>query len=282
MFVAIIVGSILGYQTYQAYQESERQRKIAIQAYQEAILQKQTAEINAIKALNQTSKTLFLSHNELEALLAGVKAGKNSKKIDVPAALKNQIISNLREVVYGIHEKNRLEQERHFITTKDATFSPDGTMLASTIALWNVSDGSIISTIDDTDSSGSFIDFSPDGTLLALGNFESIRLWNIKDGRKVRTLTVRSATSIDFSPNGTLLASGGSDATIKLWNVADGREITTLRGHVGLVSSVKFSPDGMLLASGSDDGTIKLWNVVDGREFITLYGHSERVRRIRV
>ena len=44
MFVALIVGSILGYQTYQAYLESEKQRKRAISQKQQAEEQRKIAE----------------------------------------------------------------------------------------------------------------------------------------------------------------------------------------------------------------------------------------------
>ena len=68
---------------------------------------------------------------------------------------------------------------------------------------------------------------------------------------------------MSFSPDGSLLASGDWN-TIKLWRVADGLEVRTLTGHTDWVRSVSFSSDGSLLASGSEDRTIKLWRVADG------------------
>ncbi len=300
MFVALVIGGIFGYQTYQAYQETIRQRDIAIAKQQEAEEQRQRAEqqteiakenlrqskINEIEALNQTSKALFFSHDELGALLAGVKAEKKSKQLDIPTTLKNQTMLNLLEVVYNIHEKNRLE--KHEDAVLGINFSPDGTMLASgswdnTIKLWEVADGREITTLHGHSAPVMKVSFSPGGTLLASGSRDNtIKLWNVSDGKEITTLHGHSdiVASVSFSPDGTLLASGSWDNTIKLWDLADGKEIATLHEHSDPVANVSFSPDGTLLASGSWDKTIKLWDVADSKELTTLYGHSDNVMSV--
>ena len=64
-----------------------------------------------------------------------------------------------------------------------------------------------------------------------------------------------------------LLASGSQDDTVKLWNVRSGECVKTLSGHSERVYSVSFSPDGTLLAStGAYYGEVKWWNVGSGRE----------------
>jgi WD40 repeat protein len=59
--------------------------------------------------------------------------------------------------------------------------------------------------------------------------------------------------------DGQTLASGSQDETIKLWNLKTGDLLRTLTGHKGSVRSVAISADGQTLASGSLDQTIKLW-----------------------
>ena len=64
-----------------------------------------------------------------------------------------------------------------------------------------------------------------------------------------------------FGPNGQILATASCDRKIRLWNVKTGKLICTLTGHIDKVSSVCFSSDGETIVSGSLDGTIRLWQL---------------------
>ncbi|REJ60645.1 MAG: hypothetical protein DWQ56_05500 [Microcystis aeruginosa DA14] len=124
------------------------------------------------------------------------------------------------------------------------------------------------------------VSFSRDGRTLASGSRDNtIKLWNIRTGKEIRTLQGHNSRvfSVSFSRDGKTLASGSDDKTIKLWNVETGQEIRTFKGHNSIVYSVSFSRDGKTLASGSDDKTIKLWNVETGQEIRTFKGHNSIV-----
>jgi WD40 repeat protein len=115
----------------------------------------------------------------------------------------------------------------HKGSIRSMAFSPDGSLLASggddtTMRLWQVSDGSLLQTLE---------------------------------GRK------GSIQSVAFSPDGSLLASGRDDTTVRLWHVSDGSLVRTLEGHEGAVFSMAFSPEGSLLASGGNDKTVRLWTI---------------------
>jgi tetratricopeptide (TPR) repeat protein len=72
---------------------------------------------------------------------------------------------------------------------------------------------------------------------------------------------------LEFSPDGSLIASGGEppDYTIKLWDVSTGELIHRLVGHTDQVKSVCFSPDGQTLVSGGQDNQVFLWNLATGQ-----------------
>jgi WD40 repeat protein len=121
--------------------------------------------------------------------------------------------------------------------------------------------------------------FSPDGSLMALGDYASnIHLWHVAERKKLFTFKghTRPVWSLAFSPDNQLLASSSDDHTLKLWNIHTGHCLRTLAGHTGWVRTLAFSPDGQTIASGSYDQTVKLWDVPGGECRLTLTGHSGR------
>ena len=61
-----------------------------------------------------------------------------------------------------------------------------------------------------------------------------------------------------FSPDGTLLATGSYDTTVRVWDVAKKQERWVLRGHTNCVPCLSFAPDGKSLASIGRDGAERL------------------------
>jgi WD40 repeat protein len=64
--------------------------------------------------------------------------------------------------------------------------------------------------------------------------------------------------SADFSPDGTLLALGLGDGTVQV-NPLRGGPSLLLAGHTSDAFRVRFTPDGRSLVSGSNDGTARVW-----------------------
>jgi WD40 repeat protein len=104
------------------------------------------------------------------------------------------------------------------------------------------------------------IAFSPDGLLLAsTARDKSVRLWNLKTGETVRTVTgsVEQLSSLGFSADGKRLAVGDVGLQVRVVEVATGAVLNTL-AHPDQVAEVALNADGSLLAVAglADNGAV--------------------------
>src|SRR5262249_55002744 len=113
---------------------------------------------------------------------------------------------------------------------------------------------------------------SPDGTLLAIGDFEGIRLLDVATGKETRKISTPKVSALAFTPDGTALLSGDGDVGAKetgvhIWDVATGAERHRLLCHKREVSYVESTPDGKTLVSASRyDGKIHFADLTTGKE----------------
>src|SRR5438093_12867031 len=102
----------------------------------------------------------------------------------------------------------------HLSPVASVSYSPDGTMLASsgyfgdTLKLWRASDGVMVRTFRNTNGNQFIfcplqpITFLPDGhTIIALGEGSVIGVWNVANGQLLRTIGV-SGSDLALSPDG--------------------------------------------------------------------------------
>jgi WD40 repeat protein len=161
-------------------------------------------------------------------------------------------------------------------------FSPDGTLIAAgvqggpggsgtvvdAVMVWRVADGSVVWKLAlENSASVTPVRFSPDGTLLAFGYQNTVRLVQAATGAPVGTYSghANTITAMAFSHDGTLIGSSDSPTT-HLWRVSDQTIVRVLARPVGnsSVNSIAFSPDGQQVVAYGDPG-VMFWRTSDGQ-----------------
>ena len=114
------------------------------------------------------------------------------------------------------------------------------------------------------------VQFSPDGTLLAIATDVGILLYTTKtyDNPEILKGHTGKIWSIAFRPDGKVLASAGQDKTVRLWDVNTRQQIKTFGINLFPKVNIVFSPDGKMLASGGGSDGIDnayLWDADTGK-----------------
>ncbi len=90
----------------------------------------------------------------------------------------------------------------------------------------------------------------------------SVYLWQLSTQKALWKADIGSKiTSLSFSPDGTLLVVGDADGELMVWDVAKGRRVFRQRAHNTAILSIAFTPDGQFMFSGSQDGKILQWGL---------------------
>lgn len=125
---------------------------------------------------------------------------------------------------------------------------------------------------------------SPDGGMVAAGEFQKVWLWETKMWTVKATLTNQLAgrvTSATFTPDGKwLVLAHGETAKaglIQVVEVATSSVKHQWTAHSDTIYACSISRDGKLLATGSADKLVRLWELPAGKEKGQFEGHTGHV-----
>lgn len=134
--------------------------------------------------------------------------------------------------------------------------------LTKTLYLWNAATGDIkelMNVESEADNYISSVSFLPNsGSHIAIGTANNtVQLWDVQQGRQLRTLRGHSGRVGCLSWNNHILSSGSKDNTIIHHDVRIQQNVIgRMSHHTQEVCGLAWSPDGTYLASGANDNNL--------------------------
>gem|GEM_PF-1879388 len=176
--------------------------------------------------------------------------------------------------LWTINEQGNLELIHRLDGVYLFEFNPDGKTLVlrmqdddKLLRVWDIETKKQIGEIKGGIENIGSIVFSPDGKLLAFGDYKgNIYLWDMPNQKQIGTLKEhkKGIDSLSFSPNGKALASMSYiEQKILFWDTQERKQIDIIEGFTGSYS-VTFSPNGKVLTSGGTK--VIFWNVADQKK----------------
>ena len=167
-------------------------------------------------------------------------------------------------------------------------YSPDGRLLAvggyQDVVLYDAKTRKPLRKLEGHRGDVTGAVFTPDGrTLITSSDDETVRFWNIADGKQIRSLDGIDypVQAVAISADGKLLAAASGDenrvtkpGVVQVWETASGKQLLRFADHKRTATDVVFSPDGKRLLSTSTDQTINVYDLTTGKTLGFYKGHS--------
>lgn len=139
------------------------------------------------------------------------------------------------------------------------------------INLWQVNTGQRISTLQGHTDKITCLAISFSGqTLISGSRDQTIRFWDLKEKKNIRTLGSNFSGYLDqvvalgLTPDNQTLISCGADNSLKIWDVNRAREILNI-SLAAAVTCLAVSPDGQLFCSGGLEPQLRIRHTKNGQ-----------------
>ncbi|MFE9890086.1 protein kinase [Streptomyces scopuliridis] len=192
----------------------------------------------------------------------------------IPSLVASLLLAGILVATYAFHHGGGPVELTKAGWDGELELSPDRATLASsmydhTIELWDVATRKKTAALVGHTGGISAMQFSPDGSMLAAADDNTIRVWSVSTQTERTTLTVGESTSVgslDFSPDNHTLASVNDDGVIVVWDVRSGRKTATIRENTSDAFPVEFSSAGLYLSGFDSRNRPHRWEVGTGRQ----------------
>ena len=257
----------------------------------------QILKIGEVKTWTQVAQAYWDNNNQLEALMASVKALNLIPKIN--ATQTDEYLNQLRTVIKDVREYNRLEESVSGVSVnpkKDDSYIVTANK-NGTINLWSP-EGKLLHTIEGTDNKQAVwrVRYSNNGELIASTGFDNkVRIWKQND-KKLESIRIfpgheQTIFDVSFSQNNRMIASASKDGTIKIWKTDqqddqtpetyDARRNNQSQNQEYMVNSVDFKPDDQSILAYSDNKG-KVWILNRNENQYSFIGeHQAEVNIVR-
>ncbi len=155
------------------------------------------------------------------------------------------------------------------------------------VTLLDVETGKSIRSVGGTGAWGQEIDFSPDGSVVAIARQTRVEILRSKTGELVRSLPAKDekVTSVAFAPDGKTIAVGQRGGKIVVWNVTSGKPVFHIETKLGMPRKLVYSADGKRLGATLTKGRSAhgvyydtcaiVWDLATKKE-LTVYKREKR------
>jgi len=131
------------------------------------------------------------------------------------------------------------------------------------------------------DSRLTLMDWSPENETIAVALYDSVYLWDARDGRITELCQLPSAsiTSVRWHPETfDYLAIGTSEAELQIWSVLEGRKIRTIRAlnakPVTTIAWCQVSPAYLAIGDGDH---VAIHDVRQAQSLVTSFSHDSTI-----